>query len=65
LKRAPAGFDPDHPLIEDLKRKDHVAVATLDERTVTSPDFLPVYAEICRAATPYVRFLCEAVDAPF
>jgi len=65
LKRAPAGFDPDHPLIEDLKRKDHVAVAMLDERTVTSPDFLPVYAEICRAATPYVRFLCEAVGAPF
>ncbi len=65
LKRAPAGFDPAHPLIEDLKRKDHVGVAMLDERTVTSGDFLPAYAELCRAAIPYARFLCEAVGVPF
>lgn len=65
LKRAPAGFDPDHPLVEDLKRKDHVGVAMLDEATVCSEDFLPVYAELCRAAVPYARFLCEAVGVPF
>lgn len=65
LKRAPAGFDPEHPLIEDLKRKDFVGVAMLDERTVTSRDFLPRYAELCRAATPFARFLCEAVGVPF
>jgi len=65
LKRAPAGFDPDHPLIEDLKRKDHVGVAVLDESTVTSKDFLPQYAELCRAAVPYAKFLCEAVGVPF
>ncbi len=29
LKRPPAGYDPAHPLIEDLKRKDFIAVATL------------------------------------
>jgi len=65
LKRAPAGFDPEHPLIEDLKRKDFVGVAMLDERTVTSEDFLPRYAELCRAATPFTRFLCEAVGVPY
>jgi uncharacterized protein (TIGR02453 family) len=65
LKRAPAGFDPDHPLIEDLKRKDHVGVAMMDERTVTSKDFLPRYSELCRAAVPYARFLCEAVGVSF
>jgi uncharacterized protein (TIGR02453 family) len=65
LKRAPAGFDAEHPLIEDLKRKDFVGVAMLDERTVTSRDFLPRYADLCRAATPYARFLCEAVGVPF
>jgi hypothetical protein len=36
----------------------------LDERTVTSGDFLPAYAELCRAAIPYARFLCEAVGRP-
>jgi uncharacterized protein (TIGR02453 family) len=65
LKRAPAGFPPDHSLIEDLKWKDHVADAMLDERTVTSQAFLPTYAELCRLAVPYMRFLCNALDVPF
>ena len=29
LKRAPKGFDPEHPLIEHLKRKSFVAVTNL------------------------------------
>jgi uncharacterized protein (TIGR02453 family) len=65
LKRAPAGFPPDHPLIEDLRRRDHVCVAMLDERMVTSKEFLPNYAELCRQAGPYVGFLCEALGVPF
>jgi uncharacterized protein (TIGR02453 family) len=65
LKRAPAGFPADHPLIEDLKWKDHVGVAKLDERTVASKDFIPAYAELCRVATPYATFLCEALGLPF
>jgi uncharacterized protein (TIGR02453 family) len=65
LKRAPSGYDPDHPLIEDLKRKDFVGYAMLDENTVTGDGFLDEYARICRSATPFVEFLCRAVDAPF
>jgi uncharacterized protein (TIGR02453 family) len=65
LKRAPAGFPPDHPLIEDLKRKDHVCVVMLDERMVTSKDFLPTYADLCKRAGAYVAFLCEALGVPF
>jgi uncharacterized protein (TIGR02453 family) len=65
LKRAPAGFDADHPLIEDLKRKDYVASAMLNERTATSEDFVPVFAETCAAATPFMRFLCAALGQPF
>jgi uncharacterized protein (TIGR02453 family) len=65
LKLAPAGFEPNHPLIEDLKWKDHVADVMLDERTVTSEDFLRRYAELCRLASGYVAFLCEALGLPF
>jgi uncharacterized protein (TIGR02453 family) len=65
LKRAPSGYDPDHPLIEDLKRKDFVSYAMLDEQTVTGDGFLDEYARICRSATPFVGFLCRAVGAPF
>ena len=65
LKRAPAGFSSDHPLIEDLKRKNFFARARLDEQTATRGDFLPVFARTCSAATPFMRFLCEALDRPF
>jgi len=65
LKRAPAGFPADHPLMDDLKWKDHVGSAMLDERTVTSPSFLPTYADLCRLAGPYVAYLCEALGLPF
>ena len=36
LKRPPAGFDRDHPLIEELKRKDFIAVADLSESDATA-----------------------------
>jgi uncharacterized protein (TIGR02453 family) len=65
LKRPPPGYGTDHPLIEDLKRKDFVGEAPLKERDVTSPGFTETYAELCRTAAPFLRFLCKAVDAPF
>jgi len=30
LSRPPKGYDPGHPLIDDLKRKDFIAVTNLD-----------------------------------
>jgi uncharacterized protein (DUF2461 family) len=57
LKRAPAGFGPDHPLIEDLKWKDYFALAMFDERTATREDFVPVFARTCSAGTPFMRCL--------
>src|SRR5690606_16841936 len=37
LVRAPRGFDPQHPLIDDLKRKDFVASRALEDDVVTGP----------------------------
>ena len=65
LKRAPKGYDPDHPLIEDLRRKDFVAFTKLSQKAVTSPDLPKELAAIFKAGTPLVKFLCEAVDLPF
>ncbi|MGB6641530.1 MAG: TIGR02453 family protein, partial [Thermoanaerobaculia bacterium] len=65
LKRAPKGYDPDHPLIEDLKRKDFIAFAKLSQKQITAPDFLDSYAEMCQAGSGYIEFLCEAVGVPF
>lgn len=65
LKRAPKGYDPEHPLIEDLKRKDFIAVTKLTNTTVTAPGFLDEYARLCKTGAPLVRFLCAALDVPF
>lgn len=65
LKRPPKGFDPAHPLIDDLKRKDFLGSAKLTQKQVTSPGFLDEYVRICRAGAPFMRFLCEAIDVPF
>ena len=65
LVRPPKGYDEDHPLIEDLKRKDFIASTQLSRKTVTSDGFIDTFESICRTATPYMRFLCEAVGVPF
>ena len=61
LQRPPRGFDADHPRIEDLKRKDYITVASLDERAACAPDFLGVFAKLCRETEPFVRFHAEAL----
>jgi len=65
LKRAPAGFDPEHPLIEELKRKDFIAVRTLDDKAPCSRGFLEDTAGTFAAAGPLVHFLCDATGVPF
>jgi uncharacterized protein (TIGR02453 family) len=65
LTRPPKGFDPTSGLIEDLKWKDYIGVATLDERFVRG-DALPAeLAETFAAGTPLMRFLCDALDVSF
>ena len=61
LKRAPRGFDPDHPLIETLKLKTFAAATSFDQETACSPGFADVYADICRTAAPFSKFLTKAV----
>ena len=65
LKRPPRGYDPEHPLIEELKRKDHVASVPLDDKDVAKPGFDRRLAEMYRDGAGYVRYLCQALGAPF
>ena len=65
LKRAPRGFDPEHPLVEDLKWKDYIGVVELDEAFVTKGDLPARLGKTFAAATPFMRFLCAALDVPF
>ncbi len=65
LKRAPRGFDEDHPLITDLKRKDFIASTRLTQGQIVSDHFLEDFSGNCKRAAPFMQFLCEAMDLPF
>jgi uncharacterized protein (TIGR02453 family) len=65
LKRPPKGFDPDHPLIEDLKLKSFMAGTALDQEVVMADDFLGTYTDLLDTATPLMAFLCDAVGVDF
>ena len=61
LKRPPRGYDPDHPMIDDLKRKDFAAVTEFSQEAAIAPDFIDIYASACRKAAPLMGFLTKAV----
>jgi len=61
LTRPPQGFAADHPLLDDLRRRDFTAMSRLTQARVTAPGFLDDYAATMRAGLPFMRFLCEAL----
>jgi uncharacterized protein (TIGR02453 family) len=65
LKRPPRGYEADHPMIDDIKRKDHIALCTLDERDVTRADLLKFLYERYARARSYLGWLADAIGMPF
>ena len=60
LKRPPRGFDPDHPFIEDIKRKSFTAGDPLTQKEVLSDDFMDIFITKCRQIAPLMKFLANA-----
>ncbi|MCP4899141.1 MAG: DUF2461 domain-containing protein [bacterium] len=65
LKRPPRGFDSDHPLVEDLKRKDFVSMVDLPPEAALKPGFVDEFAGLCAEATDFMRYLTKAVGLEF
>src|SRR4029453_14736785 len=65
LKRPPGGFDPDHPLIDDLKRLSFTSGARFGERQACAPDFAARFVAACRREAPLMRFLARAMGVAF
>ena len=61
LKRAPRGIDPEHPLIDHLKLKSFAATTSFSQEEACSPDFMDVYADACKVASPFSEFLTTSV----
>lgn len=65
LTRGPRGFDPEHPLAEDLKRKDFIAVRSVPQSFFTSDDLVADTLDLAQRGRPLMAFLCEALEIPF
>ncbi len=65
LKRPPRGYDPEDPNIEDLKRKDFIAVGSLSIDEVLAPDLPAQLAKRFASARPFTKFLTEALGLAF
>tara|TARA_R110002126_G_scaffold41590_20_gene120961 strand:+ start:10367 stop:11056 length:690 start_codon:yes stop_codon:yes gene_type:complete len=65
LKRPPRGMDPDHPLIEDLKRKDFMAVRRFDPKAVEDSSFTKEVLATFKASKNFMGFLCDSLGIAF
>ncbi|MGB7182774.1 MAG: DUF2461 domain-containing protein [Burkholderiaceae bacterium] len=65
LKKAPQGFAPEHPLIDDLKRKHYIAVKQIDSAVVLGEAAPENTIALFNKAAPLVRFICKANDLDF
>jgi len=64
LTRPPAGYDRNHPLIEDIKRRDFVVGWPLADEEVCGSRLDAVVLARFRAAAPLIRFLGAALGLP-
>jgi uncharacterized protein (TIGR02453 family) len=65
LTRPPRGYDKDHPMIEDLKRKDFIAIKNMSHDDALNPKFQQKVESAFKAASDYMQFLCKAVGVPY
>ena len=63
LKRPPRGFDPDDPMIEDIKRKSFTSSVPLTQAQVVGPNLMRTFIRGCERMAPMLRFLAASVGA--
>jgi len=65
LKRAPKGYPMDHLMIEDLKRKDFIAIAPLMPELILQDDLVGLIGSYFETAQPLMEQLCRAVGVKY
>lgn len=65
LKRPPRGFDAEHPLIEDLKRKSFIAMQEGGESLAISEGFIDEVTDTFAAAAPMMAFITKSLGLRF
>lgn len=62
LKKAPKGYEADHPQIELLKLKSFTAIYPFDEKELFKPSIIDKLETAFKAVRPFVVFLRNAVQ---
>ncbi len=62
LKTAPRGYDKNHTLIHDLRRKDFIAVSRVADKTVLSKSFKSFVIKRFTETEAYMQFLCKSLS---
>ena len=65
LVRAPKGFDPEHSLIEDLRRKSFFSMQDADEKLATSAKFEDAVVKQFEKVAPLMGFVADALGVEF
>lgn len=65
LKRPPKGYPADHALINEIKRKDFIALCPLSEAELYQDGLCQLIASRFGRAQPLQKFLCEALGLRF
>lgn len=65
MKRPPRGWSKDHPLIDDLQRKDWGAIRELPAEAATKKDFIKEVEKSYQACAPIVGFFLGASGLEF
>jgi uncharacterized protein (TIGR02453 family) len=65
LTRVPKGYDKEHPLAEDLRRKDFIVSCAIEESVVLGDGLMDRFVTLCEGAAPLQRFLCDALGVEY
>ncbi|MCA1831997.1 MAG: DUF2461 domain-containing protein [Actinobacteria bacterium] len=65
LKRPPRGFDPGHPMIEDIKRKSFTSSHRMKNADITGDDLMKTFMTACSEISPLMKFLASSVGVPW
>ena len=65
LKRPPRGYPADHPMLDDLRRKDHIAIRDLTERDLKRTDLVSFLTREYARTRNYTAWQAAALGIPF
>lgn len=65
LIRPPRGYDKDHPMLNELKRKDFIAIKPIEAKQTQDKDFVSWCAKEFEKTQKLMAYLCFALDLDY